>query len=374
MRYPTCFILSPFIFIVYYSLSGHQLMCLEWYHIILCLLQLVRTSADMFRMIPYYTLSITTCQDISWCVQNDTILYFVYYSFSGHQLMCSEWHHIILCLLQLVRTSADVFRMTPYYTLSITACQDISWCVQNDTILYFVYYSLSWHQLMCPEWYHIILCLLQLVMTSADVFRMIPYYTLSITACHDISWCVQNDTILFFVYYSLSGYQLLCSEWYHIILCLLQLVMTSTDVFRMIPYYTLSITACHDISWCVQNDTILYFVYYSLSGQQLMCSEWYHIILCLFQLVRTSADVFRMIPYLIMIVIPFFEFLIPVYVKLFPNALPSTFGRSEKKVRIIYVFFKYLIFVLIIKPHILLAHLVKILMIFCLHLTSIIHP
>jgi hypothetical protein len=142
----------------------------------------------------------------------------------------------------------------------------------------------------------------------------------------------------------------------------------------MIPYYTLSITACHDISWCVQNDTILYFVYYSLSGQQLMCSEWYHIILCLFQLVRTSADVFRMIPYLIMIVIPFFEFLIPVYVKLFPNALPSTFGRSEKKVRIIYVFFKYLIFVLIIKPHILLAHLVKILMIFCLHLTSIIHP
>ena len=49
------------------------------------------------------------------------------------------------------------------------------------------------------------------------------------------------------------------------------------------------------------------------------------------QLVRTSADVFRMIPYLIMIVIPFFEFLIPVYVKLFPNALPSTFGRSEKK-------------------------------------------
>lgn len=49
------------------------------------------------------------------------------------------------------------------------------------------------------------------------------------------------------------------------------------------------------------------------------------------QLVRTSADVFRMIPYLIMIVIPFFEFLIPVYVKLFPNALPSTFGRNEKK-------------------------------------------
>ena len=49
---------------------------------------------------------------------------------------------------------------------------------------------------------------------------------------------------------------------------------------------------------------------------------------------------FRMIPYLIMIVIPFFEFLIPVYVKLFPNALPSTFGRNEKKVRIFYdVFF-----------------------------------
>ncbi|XP_052100639.1 mitochondrial proton/calcium exchanger protein-like [Mytilus californianus] len=49
------------------------------------------------------------------------------------------------------------------------------------------------------------------------------------------------------------------------------------------------------------------------------------------QLRRTSADIFRMIPYLIFIIIPFFEFLIPVYLKLFPNALPSTFGRDEKK-------------------------------------------
>ncbi|XP_071167705.1 mitochondrial proton/calcium exchanger protein-like [Mytilus edulis] len=49
------------------------------------------------------------------------------------------------------------------------------------------------------------------------------------------------------------------------------------------------------------------------------------------QLTRTTADVFRMIPYLILIIIPFFEFLIPFYLKFFPNALPSTFGRDEKK-------------------------------------------
>lgn len=48
------------------------------------------------------------------------------------------------------------------------------------------------------------------------------------------------------------------------------------------------------------------------------------------QLSRTLADVFRMIPYLIFLIVPFFEVLIPIYLKFFPNALPSTFGRNIK--------------------------------------------
>ena len=61
-------------------------------------------------------------------------------------------------------------------------------------------------------------------------------------------------------------------------------------------------------------------------------SMTYNNFLSSLQLRRTTADVFRMIPYLILIIIPFFEFLIPFYLKFFPNALPSTFGRDEKKV------------------------------------------
>lgn len=48
------------------------------------------------------------------------------------------------------------------------------------------------------------------------------------------------------------------------------------------------------------------------------------------QLARTSGDLFRMIPYLLFLIIPFFELLIPFYLKFFPNALPSTFGRGNE--------------------------------------------
>ncbi|KAL3864049.1 hypothetical protein ACJMK2_005760 [Sinanodonta woodiana] len=47
------------------------------------------------------------------------------------------------------------------------------------------------------------------------------------------------------------------------------------------------------------------------------------------QLVRTAGDVFRMIPFLVFIIVPFMEFLLPVALKLFPNMLPSTF-KEEK--------------------------------------------
>lgn len=47
------------------------------------------------------------------------------------------------------------------------------------------------------------------------------------------------------------------------------------------------------------------------------------------QLVRTAKDLARMIPFLIFVVIPFMEFLLPVALKVFPNMLPSTY-RTDK--------------------------------------------
>lgn len=47
---------------------------------------------------------------------------------------------------------------------------------------------------------------------------------------------------------------------------------------------------------------------------------------------RTVADMFRIVPFSVFIIIPFMEFLLPVYLYLFPNALPSTFQSSSSKV------------------------------------------
>ncbi|OWF38429.1 LETM1 and EF-hand domain-containing protein 1, mitochondrial-like [Mizuhopecten yessoensis] len=46
------------------------------------------------------------------------------------------------------------------------------------------------------------------------------------------------------------------------------------------------------------------------------------------QLVRTSADLFRLVPFMVFLVIPFMEFLLPVALKLFPSMLPSTFNQD----------------------------------------------
>lgn len=48
---------------------------------------------------------------------------------------------------------------------------------------------------------------------------------------------------------------------------------------------------------------------------------------------RTTADLFRLVPFLVFIVVPFMEFLLPVALKLFPNMLPSTFKEENKEVR-----------------------------------------
>ena len=46
------------------------------------------------------------------------------------------------------------------------------------------------------------------------------------------------------------------------------------------------------------------------------------------QLVRTSADLMRMVPFIFFLIVPFMELLLPVAIRMFPNMLPSTF-RSE---------------------------------------------
>lgn len=57
---------------------------------------------------------------------------------------------------------------------------------------------------------------------------------------------------------------------------------------------------------------------------------WVSICLCL-QLMRTCADLFRLVPFMVFIIVPFMEFLLPVFLKLFPEMLPSTFETETKK-------------------------------------------
>lgn len=49
------------------------------------------------------------------------------------------------------------------------------------------------------------------------------------------------------------------------------------------------------------------------------------------QLVRTVSDIFRLVPFAIIVVVPFLEFALPILLKLFPNMLPSQFEDGLKK-------------------------------------------
>lgn len=51
------------------------------------------------------------------------------------------------------------------------------------------------------------------------------------------------------------------------------------------------------------------------------------------QLVRSAADVFRLVPFIIFVVVPFAELLLPITLKFFPNILPSTFKTESDKVQ-----------------------------------------
>ncbi|KAL7669436.1 hypothetical protein ACOME3_010090 [Neoechinorhynchus agilis] len=45
-------------------------------------------------------------------------------------------------------------------------------------------------------------------------------------------------------------------------------------------------------------------------------------------MITTINDVIRLVPFMVFIIIPFMELLLPVYLKFFPNALPSTFAQN----------------------------------------------
>lgn len=48
-------------------------------------------------------------------------------------------------------------------------------------------------------------------------------------------------------------------------------------------------------------------------------------------LIRTTGDVFRLVPFSVFIIVPFMEFLLPVFIKFFPGMLPSTFETAKDK-------------------------------------------
>ena len=65
-------------------------------------------------------------------------------------------------------------------------------------------------------------------------------------------------------------------------------------------------------------------VYQILNGEDLTRRERH-------QLVKTAGDMFRIVPFIVLIIIPFAEFAIPVLLKVFPNMLPSTFEEKSIK-------------------------------------------
>lgn len=53
-------------------------------------------------------------------------------------------------------------------------------------------------------------------------------------------------------------------------------------------------------------------------------------------LIRTTSDIFRLVPFSVFIIVPFMEFLLPLAIKFFPGMLPSTFqsaGEVDKKIK-----------------------------------------
>lgn len=48
-------------------------------------------------------------------------------------------------------------------------------------------------------------------------------------------------------------------------------------------------------------------------------------------LLRTTSDLFRLVPFAVFIIVPFMELLLPVFIKFFPGMLPSTFQTAKDR-------------------------------------------
>lgn len=48
-------------------------------------------------------------------------------------------------------------------------------------------------------------------------------------------------------------------------------------------------------------------------------------------LTRTVGDLFRLVPFSVFIIVPFMELLLPIFIKLFPGMLPSTFQTASER-------------------------------------------
>lgn len=66
------------------------------------------------------------------------------------------------------------------------------------------------------------------------------------------------------------------------------------------------------------------------NGQQLTRKER-------IQVNRTLNDLFRLVPFSVFIIVPFLEFTLPIFLKLFPNMLPSTFKQIEREVKLLFL-------------------------------------
>ncbi|XP_059607790.1 mitochondrial proton/calcium exchanger protein [Phlebotomus argentipes] len=61
-----------------------------------------------------------------------------------------------------------------------------------------------------------------------------------------------------------------------------------------------------------------------LNGQKLTRREYQ-------LLIRTTSDLFRLVPFSVFIIVPFMELLLPVFIKFFPGMLPSTFQTAKDR-------------------------------------------
>jgi len=60
-----------------------------------------------------------------------------------------------------------------------------------------------------------------------------------------------------------------------------------------------------------------------MNGERLIRREYQ-------QLVRTTGDMFRLVPFIVIMVVPFLELALPIILKFFPRMLPSTFEDKSK--------------------------------------------